>query len=61
MVRWIDGLVWLDDAIEGPIRVEAMDLCEVMRFNEQKEFVEEVIDFDGGFIGQDWQVDFDRH
>ena len=38
-----------------------MNLREVMRFEEQKEFVEEILDFDGGFIAESRQVDFDRH
>lgn len=43
------------------ILVMPMNLREVMRFNEQKKFVEEVMDRDSSFIAEGRQVDFDRH
>ena len=60
VVRRTSVRIGMDEVVEGSIFVEAMDLSAVMGFEETKEVVEEVVDFDGGFIG-DWpQADLDR-
>jgi hypothetical protein len=44
----------MDEVVEGSILVEAMDLSCVVGFEEAKEVVEEIVDFDDGFIA-DWR------
>ena len=51
----------LAEVVGELILVIAMNLREVMRFDEQKEFVEDVMDRDGGFIAERGQVNFGRH
>ena len=60
VVRRTGVWIGMDEVVEGSILVEAKDLSAVMGFEETKEVVEEVVDFDDGFIG-DWrQADLDR-
>ena len=49
----------MNEVMEGSVLVEAMDLAAVMRFEEMKEVVEEVVDLDDGFIGDRRQTDLD--
>lgn len=46
--------IGMDEVVEGSIVVEALDLSAVMGFEETKEVVEEVVNFDDRFIG-DWR------
>ena len=50
----------MGEVVEGSILLEAMDLSAVVGFEEMKEFVEEIIDLDDGFIGDWGQADLDR-
>jgi hypothetical protein len=43
--------VGMHEVVVGALFVEAMDLGAVVRFEEMKEFVEEVVDLDDGLIG----------
>jgi hypothetical protein len=52
VVRWLNEWAWLDEVVGELVLIEPMDLREVVRFNEQKEFVDEVMERDGGFIAE---------
>jgi hypothetical protein len=52
VVRRVSVRIGMDEVVEGSILVEAMDLNTVMKFEEMKEVVEEVVDLDDGFIGE---------
>ena len=52
--------IGVDEVVEGSILVEAVDLSAVVGFEETKEVVEEIVNFDDGFIGDSRQADLDR-
>jgi hypothetical protein len=52
--------VGMHEVVVGALFVEAMDLSAVVRFEEMKEFVEEVVHLDDGLSGDRRYRDFDR-
>ena len=60
VARRASARIGMDEVFVGSILVETMDLSAVVRFEETKEVVEEVVDLDDGLIA-DWrQADLDR-
>ena len=47
----------MDEVVEGPIFVEAMNLAKVMRFEDTDEIGEEVVNLDDSRVGDRRQAD----
>jgi hypothetical protein len=47
----------MNEVVAGHVVVEAIDLVAVMSREEIEDLVQEVLDFDDGFVRERWRID----